>query len=158
MPKENKSNFGTFRNSFEFRIQRKIRDRKTLVHAIHVYAHGVEARQPQEMKFLFRRAGNWIFGFRRRQNLGHAKRKKKGRRRRRREKKKDRIRANISRRNHAPIPSSLDFSLLHCEASPTPPHPSLINLGDKEGLPRRFLGSRAFNGWNRANYRAEVDG
>ena len=74
MPKENKSNFGTFRNSFEFRIQRKIRDRKTLVHAIHVYA---QARQPQEMKFLFRRAGNWIFGFRRRQNLGHAKRKKK---------------------------------------------------------------------------------
>ena len=43
MSKENKSNFGTFRNSFEFRIQRKIRDRKTLVHAIHVYAHGVEA-------------------------------------------------------------------------------------------------------------------
>lgn len=84
MSKENKSNFGTFRNSFEFRIQRKIRDRKTLVHAIHVYA---QARQPQEMKFLFRRAGNWIFGFRRRQNLGHAKGKEKKRKKKKKGKK-----------------------------------------------------------------------
>ena len=33
---------------------------------IHTYARGIQARQPQEMKFPFRRAGNWIFGFRRR--------------------------------------------------------------------------------------------
>lgn len=61
-------------------------DRKTFILAppknsqptrFNTYAHGIQARRPQEMKFLFRRAGNWIFGFRRRISDTKKRKKKK---------------------------------------------------------------------------------
>lgn len=118
--------------------------KKFSTHTIHTYAHGIQARRPQEMKFLFRRAGNWIFGFRRR--ISDTKKRKK-------KKKRRIVSGQHSRRITLQFLARLTFRCLYrvVQRHLPPPPPSLINLGNKEGSGDD---SGAFNGVESVNYRA----